>query len=428
MIDLEYSKYDALISDFSDYLQVLKCVTIFYEDRGGNMQHTEVVSYLIDALKESSLITYDKDFLRYIGIPVDKIHIKRLSGYINRSGEIRDRQFLKAIEKRFGFEKNLWSISKSRQIFYIEEIIRNELRAKQLPNESTLDISDIIHNNKPITQEQQSLLDFFSKLSNKYEEKMMISDFLNAGLLNKQENNQEFLSGLLKLAYKKGLYKIIIKSIIPNLHRKYRLFLETQEIEAHALGSLKKYDEAKHILCILINEGLIENINLRTAALSNYKRELLESTLSVNKEGIRMLIKGYKRLYLLRGSYSYYTGINLLYMMQLAKILFGDNVFEEITPKTIYEKSKPSLKTDKTHHEYFTFMSRFEFKLLLNVEGTHEKIESFLDNYNPHNALVERTLRQMKMFYRTIFHSNDPLLASFKKSIAILEGYCETLQ
>ena len=72
-----------------------------------------------------------------------------------------------------------------------------------------------------------------------------------------------------------------------------------KKIEAHTLGSLEKYDEAKHILDILIHYNTIENINLRTSALSNHKRALMLSGNPVDADELYTLITGYKELHVL---------------------------------------------------------------------------------------------------------------------------------
>ncbi len=389
------------------------------------MKHTEVIGYLIDALKEANIITYDKDFLSYIGIPINSVYIKRLSGYINRRGEIRDRHFLKAIEERFDLRKDIWQIGESSQKKRIKEAVQKELELQKLPGKEALDISNIIHSSTPITQEQIDYLDTFFALSTKEEEKVTIDHFLQIGLLDKKVENQEFLLRLLKLAYQKGLYEAIVSFILPNLYRKYHLFTKVQKIEANSLGSLGEYGEAKQILHILLDDNLVESINLRTSALSNHKRELLQER-PIDKDKLYALITGYQKLHSIRGIYSYYTGINLLYVVKLAQILFPlDDRFTQINPKTIYERSKHSLEKDETHHKYYKTMNRYEFKLLLQAEGVCEKIESFLDNEHPHPALVERSLRQMRLFYDALPHAHSIFMKSFEKSIDILSEYCK---
>ena len=396
----------------------------YFIQTGESMKQTEVVRYLIEALKEASLITYNKDFLDYIGISTDPVHIKRLSDYMHRSGSIRDPELLKAIEEKFGFDKSIWKRNDEYQTVCIKESIENELDLQQLPNEEALDISTILHTKKPITKEQLDLLDAYSMLTDKHKEEEMIDQFLNMGLLSKKVANQEFLVELLKLTYKKGLYLIIVEFILPNLYRRYLLLGEVQKIEAHTRGSLGEYDEAKHILNVLIHHNTIENINLQTSALSNHKREILQASRSVDAEELYTLIEGYQELHAIKGIYSYYTGINLLYMVVLGQILFPhDQRFHSIDTKAIYDHSKPSLKNDKTHETYYSVMSDFEFKLLLGYEAVLERIESFLANKEPHISLVERTSRQIHLFISSIEKSRDPRVSLFQKAENILNGY-----
>ena len=388
------------------------------------MKNTEVLHYLVRQLQNVALITNDKDFLTYIGIDIDPAHIKRLSGHLNRRGAIRDKSFLKAIEKKFEFNESIWNRNDSKQKSIIQDAIKKKLSLKLLPNEEALDISNILQTRQVITEEQLKLLDNFSKLNTKVEAETMINDFLSSGLLNKQIENQEFLVNLLTETYKKGLYLIIVEFILPNLYRHYLLLPNVQKIEAHTLGSLGSYDEAKHILDILIHHNTIENINLRTSALSNHKRELFQTKEEIDANKLYTLVKGYQELHAINGIYSYYTGINLLYMVVLGQTLFMDDErFLTIDTQAIYSLSRPSLGNDKTHDTYYVSMSGFEFKLLLGERSILKSIESFLAIYEPHISLVERTSRQMNIFIHTIEKSDSSLLKLFQEAEDILNGY-----
>lgn len=138
-----------------------------------------------------------------------------------------------------------------------------------------------------------------------------------------------------------------------------------------------------------------------------------------------MLIQGYQELHAYNGIYSYYTGINLLYMVILGQICFHEETrFSTIDVKLIYEKSKPSLRSDNTHDAYYVTMSNLEFQLLLNRQGVIEKVESFLANEEPHPSLVERSLRQMHLFIDKTATTQHPVSKLFQKASSVLEGYC----
>jgi len=398
-----------------------------YLSKGEMMKQTRLVTYLIEQLKKNGIIAYNKEFLDYIGVETDAKHIKRLSDYMRRDGSIRDKVFLMAIEKKFGFDESIWKVCESSQIARIKEAIERTLILKSLPNKDALNISRIIRTHYAITRKQQKILDRFDKLSTQKELEKEIDSLLGAGMLDKREENQAFLVSLLYLAYDKGLYAIIVEFILPNLYVPYRSLIEVQKIEAHTLGGLNKHTEAKHILHLLVHENTIESINLRTSALSNHKRELFASQNPIDKESLSLLIQGYQDLHAMEGVYSYYTGINLLYMVILGQIRFPqERQFQQIDTRTIYENSKPSLKTDKTHNDYYVTMSELEFKLLLEYEGILEKIESFLEHDAPHPSLVERTLRQMRLFRSHISQSDHTLVGLYKKAIEILESYTLT--
>lgn len=388
------------------------------------MKPTKVIRQIVEQLKEIGIIKYNKDFLAYIGIETTAKEIKSLSDYMRRDGEVRDRIFLKKIENTFGWGKEIWQRSDAYQIEQINKAIERILDLQNLPDEGALDVSDIIQSKSIITQEQLDKLELFSNTLSNQEAETTIDTFLKEGFLEKSVENQAFLVELATLLYQKGLYGIIIAFILPNLYRRYQLLPEVQKIEAHSLGSLGKYEDAKHILEVLSHHKTIENINLKTAALSNHKRALMNSKDSVDADTLYTLINGYSELHALNGIYSYYTGINLLYMTILGQLIFpSDNRFFDIDTEEIYKRSKPSLKEDKTHDSYYVTMSNFEFQLLLGRQGATEKIESFLANEEPHPSLVERTLRQMKLFKDKTDTIKNNITPLFERTILVLEGY-----
>lgn len=389
------------------------------------MKHTEVLKYLVDTLREEGLIQYDKSFLLYINISKDIVSPTQLSGFLNRIGDIQKKEFLKKIEECFNFSSALWSTNEIKQKKLIHDAIEEKLKLASLPNENALNISNILETRKPISKEQVAKLTLFSKQSEIKDIETMIDTFSKLKLLSKKPENQEFLVGLLKLSYEKGIYSIIRIFILPNLYRKYALLPEVQKIEAHTLGSLGQYDDAKYILDELIYHNTIENIDLRTSALSNYKRELFSSASLIEEDELYTLIKGYQELHAINGIYSYYTGINLLYMVILGQISFPrDTRFTEIDSHNIYTLSKPSLTKDTTEYDYYVSISTLEFRLLLGYDGVLERLESFLDDKKPHVSLVERTLRQMQIFARNSTNREHPTIVLFQKAMTLLSDFC----
>ena len=390
------------------------------------MKPTKVIQMLVEELKEAGVIRYNKEFLSFVGVETTPKQIKALSDYMRRDGEIRDRAFLKKIEAKLGLNKAIWHRSDTYQKQHIHKAVENALDLLNVSDENALDLSGIIRSNSTLSKIQNDLLEQFSNTLTTEKSEAMIDRFLQDGLLEKKIENQAFLVELLKLAYQKGLYGIIVAFILPNFYRRYLLLPEVQKTEAHTLGSLQKYDDAKHILEGLIHHNTIENINLRTSALSNHKRSILLSENSVDANALYTLIEGYQKLHAYEKTYSYYTGINLLYMVMLGEILFpADARFYTIDAKAIYEYSKPSLQTDKTHDAYYATMSEFEFRLLLGYKGTIEKIEYFLAHKAPHPSLVERTLRQMVLFHNKIAHTKHPLVSQFSDVMFLLQSYID---
>jgi len=391
------------------------------------MKPTEVIQELIKELKRELIIEHNKDFLELIGLPIDKVHIKRLSAYLNRNGAIRDNKFLLAVEKKFGFDNTIWIDNNFNQKNLILKAIKR--LSKGLYSESASQMLDrIIIPNFTLTHEQKRLLREFEATNRKDMLESMIDNYLNMGLLDKTMENQEFLTKLIEIAYIKGLYSIIANLLLPNLIISYRQSVKIQKIEAHTYGSLGNYKEAKYILKKLIHDNTIENINLKTSALSNHKREILSSK-DIDSDNLYLLIEGYKSLFESEEIYSYYTGINLVYMVILGRLKFQDDIrFKEIDVNRIYQLSKESLKSDTTHEPYYNIMSDLEFQLLLGHNGVLQKIESFLEMEQPNPTFVERTLRQMRLFVSHTKDSKSTIVDNFKESIKILDGYIKYKQ
>ncbi len=241
------------------------------------MKATKILRYLIENLKVSGLIQYDKDFLDYVGISNELVTSKQLSGFIKRDGDIQNKLFLKEIEAFFKLSKDIWITNEERQKNLIDKTIKDKLTIQSLPGKEALDMSNIIPTESPCTAKQLELLDIFLNLQTQSQSEAMIDEFLSMGMLKRKVENQEFLVKLIKLAYDKGLYVIIIEFIVPSLYKKQYDKVEVQRYLAHTYGSLEQYDEAQQILSILLHHNEIENINLRTSALSNHKREIFKN-------------------------------------------------------------------------------------------------------------------------------------------------------
>lgn len=396
----------------------------YLEDRGFP-SHTNFLNRLLVALQRADIITTDKSFLTFIGFTINKKNIDNLSNWKNeKTKTISNQAFLHAIETKCHFKSDIWKQTELLQNKAIETFIANFYTDTKI-----LDINEIIPSHASILPIQQKALEQFEIQKTQYELETDIATFLEKGWLEKTLENQEFLIALFKKSYDKGLYTIMLTFIFPSLFHYHQCDITIKKLEAHAQGSLGNYDEATRILQHLTHSHTIEHTNLRTSAISNYKRQLFNNPQkSPNKEQVSTLIFAYQTLHQEHNLYSYYTGINLLYIVQLAKLLYPDEkAFATIDTQEIYDKSKPSLKTDKTHHDYYVTMSAFEFKILLGNTQINAQIESFLDNQKPHPSLVERTLRQMQLFVDFTYESNHEVVTIFKTIIKILEAYSDAL-
>lgn len=256
-----------LISDFSDFF-TRQIYATMQKSQGENMQNTKVLGYLIEELKKVGIIRYNKDFLHYMDIDEEVVTPKQLSGYLKRDGEIRNRFFLRQIEDFFNLPSLLWKAGDVRQKELIDNAVDDRLSAEKLPNNNALDVIPTKH---PMNKEQIVLLKVFEETREKQQLELHIDNFLKSGELDKKLENQEFIVGVLKHCYANGLYSIITTFLLPNLYRGYRNLMEVQKLEAHTVGSLGAFDEAEQILGVLLHQHTIENINLRTSALSNRK-------------------------------------------------------------------------------------------------------------------------------------------------------------
>lgn len=100
----------------------------------------------------------------------------------------------------------------------------------------------------------------------------------------------------------------------------------------------------------------------------------------------------------------------------------------------IYKDAKPLIakashsKTDETR--YYAMVSDAECRLLVGKNHVlEEHLLLWLDNNQPSTTYVERTLRMMKFFVRTVENfslaDTTEVVDNFREVIGVLEGYVE---
>ena len=208
---------------------------------------------------------------------------------------------------------------------------------------------------------------------------------------------------------------------------------------AHTFGSLTKpkYLEAAKLLDTVESNSNDQLIDLKTAAISNIKRDILsnhEIDIHELQSAFKILLRSYAGIYKKTENSHYYPGINLMYIAKLNATIFPDDS-NASDLQQIYHDCMPSIKHDKSEKNlelrYYAWMSELEFMLLLDHKDVQSEMYLLLDEIHPPYALVERTLRQMEFFTdiakRFIDVEINSVMMGFKNIIEILEGYLESL-
>ncbi len=325
------------------------------------------------------------------------------------------------ISDTLGFDSSLWN--SRNEAIQKEEIRKAIKRYKNL--QSTIDLSDLMPPDPPVSLQQKEILE---KIENIYLEN--IEKFLDnyPHFFTPVSENQNFLLKLAQILYKKGIYDFIDQKIFPSLLPHSRAKPKTRILMAHTFGSLSnpKYLEAAKLLETIAYECNKELIDLKTATISNLRREIIKNK-KVNKEVIDTLKRHYERVYQKSQTPHYYPGINLAYFLKIEDILFNKNSNSQKIEEIFFE-CKESINEDKSKDEearYYAWISEIEFMLLLEYKNIDTEIYLLLEELNPPSDRVKRTLRQLNFFINLIKEAKTPLAENFIQVKYILNSYLE---
>jgi len=392
------------------------------------MSETLLFIYVITKMQENFMGKYTTNEIIDLIIPqqIKPIPRQTLSRWRTSNGKFSSNYLYikKSVEIFLKIDKSIWKKMTVDQKKIILNAIDNY--KKSLLGNNVIDILDVcikkdIPTEPQMSQEQSNAIEEF-----KYNNSVaIIHKFIKKGWISKASKNQFFLYNLAFTIHQKGFYQELLEFILPAMMPKYREHIEIKKIEADSMGMFNP-QEALQLLEQLQGDSTLENINLKTSAISNMKRIYLTTdNKSKLKKYLLILINNYQQVHNANGIKSYYTGINLAYMIELGKMIFPkDNCFD-IDTKLIYEESKESLETDKSHHSYYVWMSQYEFQTL--IEETPINIEFLLDSEQPSAIVIERTLRQIETFFIGVAErfgvKNNQKINGFKNLLKLLKDY-----
>lgn len=119
-------------------------------------------------------------------------------------------------------------------------------------------------------------------------------------------------------------------------------------------------------------------------------------------------------------------------MLKLSQFISPNNpIIADDDLREIYHDAKASMSRDSSSRSeevcYYAKMSEIEFRLLLDLDDTDILLGNLLDLDAPSATYIERTLRMMRFFTRTLkrFALMDAreIIARFEEIIKVLEGY-----
>lgn len=341
-----------------------------------------------------------------------------------KDGVIHKYLFITAINEKLTLNSSLWGASDEKQKVEVIKGVstfKKDLEAQLLlfPWVDEVDMS----------QEEEEFIDLASTATLKEieEKKVHINESFK-----KTSKNQKFLIALFECMYKKGEYMFVYRHIFPYLLDSYDNAIKSKK--AHIYASLPKpmYREAFDILNSIKGESKTETIDLQTSAISNIRRERLSSSL-LTKESLKGLLKTfilcYRKIYVPKQAYSYYTGINLAYIISLAGTLFPDeSLAEGYSVQHIYMDVQQSILKDKASKDssenYYASMSALEFGLLMHKKNLSYELENILETLAPSTYLVDQTRRQMGTFFFDIVQNfSEEKVQEFTEAKVLLEVF-----
>ena len=346
----------------------------------------------------------------------------------SKDGVIHKHSFITAINEKLGLTPEIWQTSESKQK---EAVILGVKGFKEaLEKEELLFpwVKDVGMN-----EEQNAFVTFAQKNSVEDIENEMLSIVES---FSKQSNTQTFLIALFEVMYEKGAYDFVYRYIFPHLLDTYDNGIKAKKAHIYASLSKPMYREAFDILNSIKGDDAHQTLALQTSAISNIRRERFSSE-ALTKEALegllQTLIKCYSKIYLPKESQSYYVGINLAYMMSLAKVIFPESsmIDEVYSVEQIYKDIQASIAKAKNstllEEQYYAAMSELEFQLIIGKRGTLQELEYMLESLQPSQHLIDQTKRQMGLFFVDIVEkfADNRLenIADYKAFLEVFDAY-----
>ena len=346
----------------------------------------------------------------------------------SKDGVIHKHSFITAINEKLGLPPEIWKATESKQ----KEVVvlgvkgfKEELGKEELLFPWVEDVG---------MDEEQDAFIAFAKQNSVEEVEKEIPQIAESFF--RRSDTQSFLIALLEVMYEKGAYDFVYRYIFPHLLDTYDNGIKAKKAHIYASLSKPMYREAFDILNSIKGDDAQQTLALQTSAISNIRRERFSSeALTKEKlEGLlQTLIQCYSKIYIPKDSQSYYVGINLAYVMSLAKAIFPESsmIDEVYSVEQIYKDVQASIAKAKdstlVEEQYYAAMSDLEFQLLMGKRGTLQELEYMLESLQPSQHLIDQTKRQMGLFFVDIvekFADNGlENIADYKAFLEVFDAY-----
>jgi hypothetical protein len=396
------------------------------------MTHSELLRYILEEMAKSGKSLHTLKEIHETLLPGEPFESYRTnwSNWIKgRAQRINNARAKRLIEQTLGFDGYVWNADTQTQ----KRILRQAVKCFLTPVPK-VDLSELLPKNTPLSNAQTTLLLQIRKSYTKEEILKLLeeSDFLKA-----EPENQIFLLELLSLLYKQGMYDFLLERVFPALLPHNAENFHVKIFKAHTYGSLKEPEYLKAVFLLQTIEANSEEdiLEIKTGMLSNLRRYMLEGKdLNKNKllETLTVLRQYYNDIFEHVERHHYYPGVNLMYMLKLSMLLSPNDAYIDSDDiAQIYYDASDSIEADKISNiperRYYAFISDTEMRLLTNKPCDMQRIGSWLENEKPAISYVERTLRMMRFFVKSVkkFASSnvEEQLKTFTEVIEMLEGY-----
>ncbi|NOR55657.1 MAG: hypothetical protein GQ531_05565, partial [Sulfurovum sp.] len=370
------------------------------------MQHKFLLRFIKEEMEKAHIVAKsNEDFFRlFLKDEPWSSYRSNMSNWLSakEDGVIRKRIFISAINEKLGLGEEVWGASEGKQK---EAVVQGVLRFKEELEGEEIDLFPCL-DAAALSPEQEAFLDFAKSASLETLEKRVQAE---ATSFEKRSQNQPFLLALFHIMYARAAYVFVYDNVFPYLLDTYDNTVKAKQADIYASLPTPMYREAFEILSAIKGENKEETIDLKTAAISNIRRERLSSA-TLSKEEfkglLQTLIRTYVKIYVPKEGCSYYPGINLAYLLALEKYVFPNEesvLGNDYSVKQIYADVKNSITKEKTSEtsqsRYYALMSDIEFQLLLNKQSMVQELEYVLETENPSQSLVNQTQRQMGLFF-----------------------------